>query len=413
MSILIYLIGISMILYSIWLIIITRKLFKKSDYIIENNLNDKELVIVIPCYKEENIIIDTIKHFENNFKNVKIVIITTSKENNNGINPTSNIVDKYIKDTNKRNIYLVNYPKNNGYMADQLNYFLKNIRKFINFENDIDDNNLYIGLYNADSRPNKNTYNEIVYHLNNSNKSVLQQYSYGFLNYDNINFLLKGFAIYQSNFEFKTGILNSQLENNFLYKHVVGHGLIINIDTLKRIDYFNTKFWCEDIYMTMQLKTLGIRINSLNTLEIMETPDKLSKLIKQNSVWFKTTSQYIKIYNDLRRRYGFSMRLFNACFNEFRCAINWLFFPLVILFTLIYPIIYKNLYLFVFSLLYYIIYIFINLIITIKIINKLDNKSYEISFKNFISLFVATIISNVGPLYSLIFNKKEKYKTER
>ena len=228
-----------------------------------------------------------------------------------------------------------------------------------------------------------------------------------------INYLLKGFAIYQSNFELKTGLLNGKLNNNILYKHVVGHGLILSIDTLKKVDYFNTNFWCEDIYMTMQLKTLGIKINSLNSLEIMETPNKLSKLIKQNSVWFKTTNQYIKIYKYLKNKYGFSMKLFNACFNEFRCAINWLFFSMIILLILIYPILCNKLFLFAFSLTCYAIYILVNLIITIKIINKLDNKQYKISLKNYMSLFIATIISNIGPLYSLIINKKEKYKTER
>ena len=412
MIILIYLIDIIMILYSIWLIIMTIRLFKEKNYKINDGSNSKELIIVIPCYKEQNIIIDTIKHFKKYFKNVKIVIVTTEKEGKIESNSTYNIVQKYINDTNDKKIYLVNYPYKKGYMADQLNYFLKNIRKLIKFEKNYSDENLFIALYNADSRPGENTYNEIMYRLDNNN-GVFQQYSYGFLNYDNINFLLKGFAIYQSNFEFKTGLLNGKLNNNILYKHVVGHGLILSIDTLKKVDYFNTDFWCEDIYMTMQLKTLGIKINSLNSLEIMETPDKLSKLIKQNSVWFKTTNQYIKIYKYLKNKYGFSMRLFNACFNEFRCAINWLFFSMIILLILIYPILCNKLFLFAFSLTCYAIYILVNLIITIKIINKLDNKQYKISLKNYMSLFIATIISNIGPLYSLIINKKEKYKTER
>ena len=107
------------------------------------------------------------------------------------------------------------------------------------------------------------------------------------------------------------------------------------------------------------------------------------------------------------------MKLFNACFNEFRCAINWLFFSMIILFILIYPILCNKLFLFAFSLICYAIYILVNLIITIKIINKLDNKHYKISLKNYMALFIATIISNIGPLYSLLFNKKEKYKTER
>ena len=245
--------------FKILLIIITIIVLKRSNYRVDYNLINKELIIVIPCYKEQNIIVDTIIHFKKVFKNVKIVIITTDKENDNNINNTYEKVKDYIANTNDKNVYLVNYPFKDGYMADQLNYFLKNIKKFISFRKEYSDDNLYIALYNADSRPGKNSYNEISYYLNRFNYNVLQQYSYGFLNYEKINFLLKGFAIYQSNFEFKTGLLNGKLNTDILYKHVVGHGLVMNFSTLKKINYFNTRFWCEDIYMTMQLKTLGIK----------------------------------------------------------------------------------------------------------------------------------------------------------
>lgn len=61
----------------------------------------------------------------------------------------------------------------------------------------------------------------------------------------------------------------------------------------------------------------------------------------------------------------------------------------------------------------YFIYIIINTISTIKIINILDNKKYRVDIKMIISVLLATSISNIGPIYSIISNKKEKYKTER
>lgn len=97
----------------------------------------------------------------------------------------------------------------------------------------------------------------------------------------------------------KTGLINSILNSKLLYTHVVGHGLIINMKTLNELGNFNTKFWCEDIYLGLQLKFNNIKITPLLTLENMETPSSLENLIKQNSVWFKTTSQFSKIYKDI------------------------------------------------------------------------------------------------------------------
>ena len=147
----------------------------------------------------------------------------------------------------------------------------------------------------------------------------------------------------------------------------------------------------------------------------METPDKLGKIIKQNSVWFKTTSQFWKIYKDIVKRKQFKNRLNGllGVANELRCAINWISFPIVLLASIIISINIKNYLLLLLIIISYDIYIIINTVCTINIINKLDNKKYKITIKLIINVLIATTISNIGPLYSIIFNKKEKYKTER
>ena len=58
-------------------------------------------------------------------------------------------------------------------------------------------------------------------------------------------------------------------------------------------------------------------------------------------------------------------------------------------------------------------YIFIYSLTTIKLINILNSIKIKYNFEHFITTFIATIISNFGPLYYLIFKPKEKYKTER
>ena len=50
---------------------------------------------------------------------------------------------------------------------------------------------------------------------------------------------------------------------------------------------------------------------------------------------------------------------------------------------------------------------------TIKLIEKLTETTFKNKIKILINTIVATTISNIGPIYSLISRKKEKYKTVR
>ena len=76
-------------------------------------------------------------------------------------------------------------------------------------------------------------------------------------------------------------------------------------------------------------------------------------------------------------------------------------------------IIIKNYLLLLLIIVSYVLYIIVNTVCTINIINKLDNKRYRVTIKLIIDVLIATTMSNIGPLYTIIFNKKEKYKTER
>ena len=61
----------------------------------------------------------------------------------------------------------------------------------------------------------------------------------------------------------------------------------------------------------------------------------------------------------------------------------------------------------------YLLYICINTKMTIKLINILDEQDYKTSLKIIFFAAIATVISNIGPIYSIISNKKVKHKTER
>lgn len=417
MKLIVILISTCIALYTLFIFIRTeiflKKALKEKRNIKPTNKKSKNIIIVIPVLREQNYIEDTVKYFNSKFNDIPVVLVSTQKEIKENIEnekTTQDIIKEKII-LKYDNVYWIDYPYESGYMADQLNYMLDNLEMI--FDKKIDLEKTYLVLYNADSRPNDKTFEEIKQKIENND--VVQQYSYCMQNFEKLKRIPKGFSIYQSNFELKTGLINSFFKSNILYTHVVGHGLIINMKLLKDLGNFNTEFWCEDVYLGIQLKFNNIKITPLLTLENMETPDKLSKIVKQNSVWFKTTSQFWKIYKDIIKKGKAKNKIKGmiGIFNEFRCAINWLAFPIMLLIIFIILIIANDYLLLLLFITSYISYIIVNTICTIKLINKLDNKEYRVTVNLILDVLIATSISNLGPLYSIISNKKEKYKTER
>lgn len=399
-------------LFILWKYIAFFKKYKK----ISNSIllkKDKGVFIAIPCLREQRSIVNTIEHFRR-ICDLPIVIITTQKENfeyeyNDNYVTTKMIVEKDI--LNKYNdIYLVDYPFTNGYMADQLNFMLEHLKDLDFYD---DRKKWYMSLYNADSKPSKNTFS-LIFSCINKNENVIQQYSYCFKNFNNLDFISKGFAIYQSNFEIKVGLFNSSLSYKFLYNYVVGHGLTIDLQTLQKLGNFNTDFWCEDIYLTMRLKYNDIKIVPVLELENIENAVSVSQIIKQNSVWYDTTKKYRLLYNDVKKKEKyFSIQGLVGYINEFRCAVNWLLFPIMLIINILICICMKNNIMCVSIIFSYLFYSLINYLITIKTINKLSDEKYKLNFCNYLSYAITILISNIGPLYSIIFKNKKKYKTER
>lgn len=406
--------SIIMIVYSLFITFKYIMFFKNNTKNYNQKLkNNKGLFIAIPCLREQKTIEETIKHFRK-ICELPIVIITTEKENFESNYKNNYITTKTIVENNilgkYDNIYLIDYPLKKGYMADQLNFMLNNLYNFDFYD---DSKEWYMSLYNADSKPSKETFKSIFYYIN-KNKKVIQQYSYCFKNFSKLDFISKGFAIYQSNFEIKVGLFNSSLNYKYLYNYVVEHGLTIDLKELNKMGNFNTKFWCEDIYLTMKLKYNNIPIYSIPNLENIENASSINQIIKQNSVWYDTTRKYVKVYNDIKKsEKRFSLYGLIGCINEFRCAINWLLFPIIFIINFLICIYSKNFITVCILIFSYLFYSYINYFITINTINKLSNERYKLNFCNYVSYMLALLISNVGPIYSLISRKKEKYKTER
>lgn len=405
----IYIIAVLEILYGIYNIVKMFSFFLKIQNKKINHIQFKgKVIIVIPCLYEQSIIIDTINYFLNlisDFPNVEFAIVTTEKEKRTkNIKTTKEIISDYIKMNNIKQIKHYHYPKSDGIMADQLNYVLSFYDK---------DDKSYFSVYNADSRPNKNTIKELINTIEaNDYPYIIQQYSYAFSNLNNLSFIMKGFALYQSNFEIKYGLVNSTLSSKFLYTYVVGHGLYIRLDLLKEMKGFNNKFWCEDIYLSSNLRNKNVSIIPLLVLENMETPKKLSILIRQNATWFKTSNQVIKIFkSNYKQEKRITMFLLFWLLNRIWMNLSWLFFSFIIIVPIITSIYLKKLSLVITLIISYLFMEICIYLSTLIIIEKLEHK--KLSKKIILFGMISTLISNIGPIYSIFNFKMKKYKTER
>ena len=289
-------------------------------------------------------------------------------------------------------------------MADQLNYAINKILESQNLPKD----RIYFSIYNADSHPDNSTFIELSDKIRQYNfPKIIQQYSNFFFNCKEQNFLMRGFSIYQTAFEFRNGIINNKL-SKFLYSHVVGHGLTIRADYITSIGGFTSKFWCEDIYITGLIHNSNEKILPLKSLDNSENPTSLKVQIIQNAVWFKTASHHYSIFKDIKSRNRLSQSGLIWLSHELRASFVWIFMPIFILYTFIYPIISRSDKLFLLAIVTYLAFVFVNYFLNILVVNF---KRFHSCIKNYFSTCLAGLRTCTGPIYSLFL--KEKIKTER
>lgn len=286
---------------------------------------------------------------------------------------------------------------------------------YISANFDFDHSESYFSVYNADSKPGQNVLLSFqrTAEANNS-PEIMQEYSAFISNIEELSTIMKVFAIYQTNFEMTNGLVNSVLSSNLLRNHVVGHGLFIRYDYLEQIGGFTTKYWCEDIYLSFYLRSSGVQIHALNSVEIGEAPRTLKILIKQNANWFKTLSETFNISKSLSNsgmKNKFRSKLF--LLNQLRGAVAWAVLPSVYLALEFWLILSQFWGSAVLGLLVYLITTTGRFYFSTLLSESVLGYSIESKLKMSLYAAFAYLISNVGPVYGLFHRNAKKYKTER
>ena len=124
----------------------------------------KNIYVLLPALREQKIVNETIDWFKKiKYKGqIKYIVITTEKEEyENKVNnikeiTTSQLVDKKLAKIKDERFMHIHYPKPQGNKSSQMNYAVDEILKI---EKDIE--NTYISVFDFDSKPDVNTFNEL------------------------------------------------------------------------------------------------------------------------------------------------------------------------------------------------------------------------------------------------------------
>ena len=135
----------------------------------------------------------------------------------------------------------------------------------------IDDKTL-IGVYNADSRPERETIDWVGYQFENSAHRVFQQYGLYTGNISNMERLpnrsvLVGAALWQTRWSLGFEIFNALKQRCFCrqsgyrlndpFNYCIGHGLFVTKDIFLKTGGFNESFHNEDAFLGLQLCDMG------------------------------------------------------------------------------------------------------------------------------------------------------------
>lgn len=267
----------------------------------DNLLENRRLVILLPVFQETALIKQTIQYIEESIKglrNISVYIVGNSKERGlDNYNPTLEIARNMIVD--KSVFHVMEYEKSNGMMAHQINFCINQIAQNMSSNSDT-----WIYIINIDSRFSVEGLKAIITSINR-NTQIIQQSAIFLSNYDKINILAKGAALYQSRWTISHEIKRFWLRkvSSYFLIHVVGHGLCINLDKFMKYHGLPEDTITEDLQFGFFLAAAGEEVESLPILELADSPARLSDVLKQKYVWSFGPMLYPQYLQNYRRNF--------------------------------------------------------------------------------------------------------------
>lgn len=430
--------NVSMVLVLSWL--------KKSLLLVGRN-TEKHFVIVIPVLREQKVIRETIHHFLNaDYPKDKLtlLIVTTEREfaesqQTEAVGETTmSVVERLKKEVNEMYgqelVRSIHYPDVQGKMVDQLNYAFDHILGlFLS-----DRKNLFVAVYNADSKPNQETFASVSKLSSQNGGRVFQQSAIFFDNWHQIE-KSRGFfeakylqtnAILQSRWTlahemprfFRQSYFLKRWGKRIFLSHCVGHGLFLRGDLIEEVRKMPTGTLTEDLFFGYVLSLLGEPIQPIPVMEMAETPSTFSEALKQKYVWFFGPLDHFYYDRYFSLHYpdeasGFLRKWF--AIQGIAPALIWMLQGWVFLFLFLYPTISGQYHFLWFSLVVFLFHspfsygiILANYSFLARACSKQDKIGWAEQFWCLLFTFSTAVIHSMPPLVS-VYAKTKQYLTGR
>lgn len=292
--------------------------------------NTIDFYILLPVLNENSRLREFVSYYLDSllpsYSNLHLVIITTEKEKYlySG-SKTISIAEQLAKKHNS--ISHLHAPNQTGAMAHQLNYTVKKLP----------DNSICV-VYNADSRPEPQTFRWVSSRVNIGVNQAFQQYG---LYLKNTNFLLKqkmnrillanaywqcrwslGFEFYRAHVAQSRHTLQLLLRP---FSYCIGHGIFMTTNLIKSIR-FSEATVNEDAILGLELTRNNVALSPVPFFDIADSPDSVKSIFVQKSVWFQGPYQSMLYYKLLKGTKISPLLLLNSI-KLFFHALYWVLGP--------------------------------------------------------------------------------------
>lgn len=324
-------------------------------------------IILIPVLREKTLINDIIEHFTkikyNKKDKLKIALVSTQRESIDlqENQTTYSIVNEALSKLPKDHIF-IHYCADGSdtCKGDQLNQALE---LFLSEFKEIDTNNIYVGVYDADSRPDWSIIQYLSQQINDYyevHKSFLPAFQQIPVYFNNMNpswnpksIFLNARVLHNLDFALTREVPAMQASIDYYHchglkyyatawlTHLIGHGEFIHFPVLEKVRFFRSP--SADTSLGYVLAYLGIPIVPVPLFDVAETPHNFSMLIKQGATWYRGVSLYWRDFlfstkigdvNPIRA----TIMIIKVIYNN----LAWAIFPLVVLFAFIMALVSGN-----------------------------------------------------------------------
>ncbi len=281
------------------------------------NASPLNFLLLIPVYREQKNISKIFDYFSRLNCNGKYkVVFVVSEDETPGENDDKTTlehislhIDNYNRNYADSLFSCVICPYKNANKAKKLNYALDYLRK-----ETTDFERTYIGVYDADSKPDLNTLpaieNQVSKYYKKTGKYPIafQQPSYFTKNIGEVGLYMKLEAIFQTRWcfghEIRTQLLSCR-NNKYKvpYAYCVGHGMFIKYDFLTNNCGFPEP--SEDVPMGFRLDIMNIPIIPIWVFDCAEVVASIKFLLIQSGKWAKNA---FLVFHEIRKMHQLKLK---------------------------------------------------------------------------------------------------------